>query len=87
MSARIARVFRIGRIRRGKYKWYGCRKEWGSRRENILEGLRVPVVRVLIAIKLFALETSVREAAHQLGLAYNIVYDIRPVPAINCQDG
>jgi transposase len=38
--------------------------------------LRVPLVRVLIAIKLFELDTSVREAAHQLGLSYNTVYDL-----------
>lgn len=67
---------RIGRIRRGKYKCYGCRKEWGPRRGSILEGLRVPLVRVLIAIKLFELDTSVREAAHQLSLSYNTVYDL-----------
>ncbi len=65
---------RIGRVRRGKYKCYGCRKEWGPRRGSIFEGLRVPLVRVLIAIKLFELDTSVREAAHQLGLSYNTVY-------------
>src|SRR4030042_5608147 len=67
---------RIGRVRRGKYKCYGCRKEWGPRRGSILEGLRVPLVRVLIAIKLFGLDTSVREAAHQLSLSYNTVYDL-----------
>jgi len=67
---------RIGRVRRGKYKCYGCRKEWGPRRGSIFEGLRVPLVRVLIAIKLFELDTSVREAAHQLGLSYNTVYDL-----------
>jgi transposase len=67
---------RIGRVRRGKYKCYGCRKEWGPRRGSILEGLRVPLVRVLISIKLFELDTSVREAAHQLGLSYNTVYDL-----------
>jgi transposase len=38
--------------------------------------LRVPLVRVLIAIKLFESDTSVREAAHQLGLSYNTVYDL-----------
>ena len=67
---------RIGRVRRGKYKCYGCRKEWGPRRGSILEGLRVPLVRVLIAIKLFELDTSVRESAHQLDLSYNTVYDL-----------
>src|SRR5512136_767852 len=48
----------------------------GAETGNILEGLRVPLVRVLIAIKLFELDTSVREAAHQLGLSYNTVYDL-----------
>ncbi len=67
---------RVGRICRGKFKCYDCRKEWGPRRGSILEGLRVPPVRVLIAIKLFELNTSVREAAHQLGLSYNAVYDL-----------
>ena len=67
---------RIGRVWLGKYKCYGCRKEWGLRRGSIPEGLRVPLVRVLIALKLFELDTSVREAAHQLGLSYNIVSDL-----------
>jgi len=65
---------RIGRVRRGKYKCYGCRKGWALRQGSILEGLRIPLVRVLIAIKLFELDTPVREAAHQLGLSYNTVY-------------
>ena len=56
---------RIGRISRGKYKCYGCRKKWGPRRGSILEGLRVPLVRVFINIKFFELDTSVRETAHQ----------------------
>jgi transposase len=67
---------RIGRVRGGKHKCYNCRKEWGPRRGSFLEGLRVPLVRVLITIKLFELDTSVREAAHKLGLPYNTVYDL-----------
>jgi transposase len=67
---------RIGRVSRDKYKCYGCRKEWGPIWGSILEGLRVPLVRVLISIKLFELDPSVREAAHQLGLSYNTVYDL-----------
>ena len=43
---------RIGRVRYEKYKCYGCRKEWGPRLGSIVEELRVPLVRVLIAIKL-----------------------------------
>jgi len=38
--------------------------------------LKVSLVRVLIAIKLFELDTSVREAAHQLGVSYNTVNDL-----------
>jgi hypothetical protein len=67
---------RIDRVKCGEYKCYGCRKKWGPRRGSILEGLRVPLVQVLIAIKLFELDTSVLEAAHQLGLLYNKVYDL-----------
>jgi len=67
---------RRGRVRCDKYKCYGCRKEWGPRQGSILEGLRVPLVRVLIAIKLFVVDTSVRDVAHQLGLSYNTVYDL-----------
>lgn len=70
---------RIGRIRRGKYKCYGCRKEWGPRR-GILEGLRVPPVRVLIAIKPFEVDTSVREAAHKLDQSCDTVSFLRRYP-------
>jgi hypothetical protein len=43
---------------------------------SILEGVSVPLVRVLIAIKLFEMDTSFREAAHQLDLSYNTFYDL-----------
>lgn len=65
---------RIGRVRRTKYKCYRCNKEWGVRRGSILEGLKVPFTKFLMAIKLFELDTSVRESAKQLSLAYNTVY-------------
>lgn len=65
---------RLGRVRRTKYKCYRCNKEWGVRRGSILEGLKIPFTKFLMAIKLFELDTSVRESAKQLGLAYNTVY-------------
>jgi len=65
---------RIGRVRRSKYKCYRCNKEWGVRRGSILEGLKIPFTKFLMAIKLFELDTSFRESAKQLGLAYNTVY-------------
>jgi transposase len=67
---------RIGRVQRSKFKCYDCRREWDPRSGSILECLRVTMVHVLIAIKRFELDTSVREAAHQLGLFYNTVYDL-----------
>jgi len=67
---------RFNRVRRFKYKCYSCHREWGVRRGSILEGLRVPFTKFLMAIKLFELDTSVREASKQLGLAYNTVYNI-----------
>jgi transposase len=67
---------RINRVRRAKYKCYTCNREWGVRRGSILEGLRVPFTKFLMAIKLFEIDTSVREAAKQLGLAYNTVYNL-----------
>ncbi|WML68112.1 MAG: hypothetical protein METHP_01697 [Methanoregula sp. SKADARSKE-2] len=49
----------------------------GDQDEEVsLKDKRVPLVRVLIAVKLFVLDTSVREAAHQLGLSYNTVYGL-----------
>ena len=67
---------RINRVRRAKYKCYSCNREWGVRRGSILEGLRVPFTKFLMAIKLFEIDISVREAAKQLGLAYNTVYNL-----------
>jgi transposase len=67
---------RIGRVRRTKYKCYHCNREWGVRRGSILEGLKIPFTKFLMVIKLFELDTSVRESAKQLGLAYNTVYHL-----------
>jgi len=67
---------RMGRVRRFKFKCYRCNKEWGVRRGSILEGLKIPFTKFLMAIKLFELDTSVRESAKQLGLAYNTVYPL-----------
>ena len=67
---------RINRVRRFKYKCYSCNREWGIRRGSIIEGLRVPFTKFLIAITLFEIDTSVRDASKQLGLAYNTVYNI-----------
>ena len=67
---------RIGKIRRGLFKCYHCRKEWSRRRGSRLERSRVPLQKVLLAVKLFELETSIRKASQQLELAYNTTYSL-----------
>jgi len=46
---------KIGRIRRSFFKCYGCRKEWSIRKDSILEGLKVPFTKFILAVKLFIL--------------------------------
>jgi len=67
---------RFGRVRRFKFKCYGCKKEWGVRRDSMLEGLRTPFAKFLMAVKLFELDTSANAAKKQLGVSYNTVYGI-----------
>ena len=61
---------KLGRVRRDKIKCYSCRKEWGIRRGSFLEGLKVPLEKVLMAIKLFELEVPMLKASKQLNLSY-----------------
>jgi transposase len=67
---------RFGKIRRGLFKCYPCRKEWSRRRGSRFEESRFPLQKVLFAIKLFELEPSVRKASQQLELAYNATYSL-----------
>jgi len=64
----------LGRVRRRFYKCYACRREWSLRKGSLLEGLRLPLGKFLLALKLFELEVSARRAARELGLAYNTVH-------------
>jgi transposase len=41
---------KIGRIRRSFFKCYGCRKEWSIRKDSILEGLKVPLTKFILAV-------------------------------------
>ena len=62
------------RIRRLKYKCYRCRREWSARKGSFLESFRIPYRTFLLALKLFELEAPVRQAAKELGLAYNTTH-------------
>ncbi len=74
IALRVGVVVFLGRIRRQRFKCYGCRREWGVRKGSIIERPQVPFSTLLLAIKLFELDLSTREAARQLGLAYNTVW-------------
>jgi transposase len=46
----------IGKIRRNFYKYYKCKKEWSVRKDSILEDLKIPFSKFILAVKLFILE-------------------------------
>ena len=60
----------IGSVRRNKLKCYSCRKEWSIRKDSILENLKIPPNKFLLAIKLFELEISALQASKQLKVSY-----------------
>ncbi|HPD77673.1 MAG TPA: IS1595 family transposase [Spirochaetota bacterium] len=66
----------IGNVRRQKLKCYTCRKEWGIRKGSLLEGLRLPLEKVLMAIKLFELEISALQASKQLKVGYKTIMNL-----------
>jgi transposase len=66
----------IGRVRRNFFKCYNCRREWSVRRDSILEDLKVPFSKFLLAVKLFVLEVPVNRAYRELGIAYNTTHKI-----------
>jgi transposase len=66
----------IGRVRRKFFKCYNCRREWSVRKDSILEDLKVPFSKFLLAVKLFVLEVPVNRAYRELGIAYNTTHKI-----------
>jgi len=66
----------IGKIRRNFYKCYKCKKEWSVRKDSILEDLKVPFSKFILAVKLFILEVAAHKAHKELDLAYNTTHKI-----------
>jgi transposase len=66
----------IGKVRRNFYKCYGCRREWSIRKGSILEGIKIPLSKFILAIKLFILEVPVNKAYKELGISYNTTHKI-----------
>jgi transposase len=59
---------RIRMVQRFKFKCYRCYNEWGVRRDSVLEGLKIPFTKFLMARKRSKLDTSVRESAKKVTL-------------------
>jgi transposase len=66
----------IGKIRRNFYKCYKCKKEWSVRKDSILEDLKIPFSKFILAVKLFILEVSAHKAHKEFDLAYNTTFKI-----------
>jgi len=66
----------IGRIRRSFYKCYKCKKEWSVRKDSILEDLKIPFSKFILAVKLFILEAAAHKAHKELDLACNTTHKI-----------
>ncbi len=59
---------KLGRIRRGRYKCYGCKSEWGPRSGSILHGQNITSSKFIGLLKLFELEHTAKQSAINLDL-------------------
>ncbi len=57
---------KIGRIRRGRYKCYGCKSEWGIRKGSILHAQSISCSKFIGLIKMFEMNTSAESAAFEV---------------------
>ena len=67
---------RFWRVRRNFYKCSQCKREWSIRKGSVLEGLKIPLHKFVLALKLFELEVPALRASKELGLAYNTVHKL-----------
>ena len=59
-----------------KDKCSQCKREWSIRKGSVLEGLKIPLHKVVRTLKLFELEVPALRASKELGLAYNTVHKL-----------
>jgi transposase len=62
---------KLGRIRRGRCKCYGCKAEWSLRKNSILEGQSISYSKFLGLVKLFELEFTATQTSVELGSNLN----------------
>ena len=65
-----------GKVRRNFYKCYLCKREWSVRKGSILERMKIPFNKFVLALKLFELEIPVLKACKELELSYNTVHKL-----------
>jgi transposase len=51
-------------------------KKWSVRKDSILEDLKIPFSKFILAVKLFILEAAAHKAHKELDLAYNTTHKI-----------
>lgn len=66
----------FGKVRRNFFKCYRCKKEWSSRKDSILENLKIPFTKFVLSIKLFELEIPILKASKELNLSYHTTHKI-----------
>jgi transposase len=66
----------FGKVRRNFYKCYLCKREWSVRKGSILERMKIPFNKFVLALKLFELEIPVLKACKELELSYNTVHKL-----------
>lgn len=57
---------KLGRIRRGRYKCYGCKSEWGFRKCSVLHEQSITASKFIGLIKLFEMDTTALIASKEL---------------------
>lgn len=64
----------FGKVRRGTYKCYKCKREWSPKKGSILERSRISYGKFLLLLKLFELEIPALKASKELKLSYTTVH-------------
>ena len=67
---------KIGRIRRERYKCYGCKAEWSIRKNSILKNLSMSSSNLIAIIKLFELELTADKTAEEINVNLKTVKNI-----------
>lgn len=65
----ICKSSHIGRVRRGKYKCYGCKLEWNIRKDSYLEGKKITLTNFICCLKFFADGMNATKCAMELEIS------------------